>query len=141
MPVQRFQVGWEGFIGAPGVSTFWVLDGSAATPHIVNFYNGLGAFVPPDVTWTFPTDGDEIDVASGHVTGVWTGPGNGPLHPDGGPVYSAPVGGLVRWLTASFAGGRRLAGRTFIVPMSSTSFGNDGLLTFLACWRLWRWAR
>lgn len=96
----------------------------------------LGGDLPNDVTITFEAEVKEIDIASGallgvhavtppaSVTGVQTG------------VYSAPSGAKVDLITNGIVAGRRLKGRTFVVPLISTSYADNGLISSGARGRL-----
>ena len=96
----------------------------------------LGGDLPNDVTISFESEAREIDVETGtllgvhavsppaSITGVQTG------------VYSAPSGAKVELLTGAVVAGRRLKGRTFIVPLASTSYSDSGRVSSGAIGRL-----
>ena len=44
-------------------------------------------------------------------------------------VWANGVGGMIRWNTSAVVAGRRLQGRTFIVPMGSAQFDSSGNIT------------
>jgi len=96
----------------------------------------LGGDLPNDVTINFEAEAREIDVESGTlvgvhavtppaaVTGVQTG------------TYAAPSGAKVDLITAAIVAGRRLKGRTFIVPLAATSYADNGQVSSSARGRL-----
>ncbi len=126
--IQRVRVNWGGFIGAPGVSTFYGQDANAMTTWLHTFFGALTTSLPADVTISFPTTGDVIDDVDGSLTGTWTGAGAAAVVGTSAVGYSAPVGALVHWLTSDIEGGHRLRGRTFLVPFSGGAFDTDGTL-------------
>lgn len=128
----RCRVSWQNFPGAPGVSNFY-LDGNDITglgTHLTalrTFWNSLAALIPTGTTLTVPNNGDLIDVVTGHLVGSWsdsvtlatvTGTGAG--------SYAGNAGMVVHWLTNGVVNGRRVRGRTFVVPTVSTVFGTNG---------------
>jgi hypothetical protein len=44
-------------------------------------------------------------------------------------IYAGGTGGVVNWLTGAVVNGRKVRGRTFLVPLMSNGFSNDGTLT------------
>lgn len=74
---------------------------------------------------------EEINEASNALIGVWpvaamsakTGSATGTA------TWAAPVGAVISWSTAGIRKGRRVRGRTFIVPCSSVAFDTDGTLS------------
>jgi hypothetical protein len=69
------------------------------------------------VTISFDPFGDIIDDSTGALTGSWTA-GSTPATVTGssGSVYIAPSGLVVNWQTGTIVAGRRLRGKTFLVP-------------------------
>lgn len=82
--------------------------------------------IPSTITWVVQGDVQEIDEATGvavNAYGVTSRSGAGSLAPGLGPTA---VGGVVTWLTSEFVAGKRVKGRTFIVPVRSDSFTTSG---------------
>jgi hypothetical protein len=46
----------------------------------------------------------------------------------GSGAYSAPSGAVLHWLTGTVRNGRRLRGRTFIVPLANSNYEANGTL-------------
>jgi len=68
-------------------------------------------------------------VATGTLTGTWTGGTAASITGTGGGTYAAGTGMFVRWTTGLIVGGRKLQGRTFLCPVISGVYDNDGTIT------------
>jgi hypothetical protein len=124
--IHRVRVGLTGFIGAPGVCTFYGLDGPALQAPLRQFFAACKSQFPLDVQIKVETNGDVLDPATGKITNTWIGTDQPIVQGSSGGVYVAPVGILVRWLTAVVADGKRVRGRTFLVPGSGDSYDIAG---------------
>jgi hypothetical protein len=124
--IQRVRVALTGFPGAPGVSTFYALDGAAMLAPLRALYQNRRTNFPSDVRFTFETIGDIIDPLTGDLMGTWTGTNPGDVVGTDSGIYSAPSGLAVTWLTGDVLDGRRLRGRTFMVPLASDVYALDG---------------
>lgn len=136
MAIYRVTTRWTGFQGAPGYSNFHFheLSGSPGPEdgrnRVVAFFNEVRTLLPTDVG--FLTEGEVtiIDETTGMIEGYETvsenpPPGNGLA--TGG--YSAASGAVVTWNTAGVRNGRRVRGRTFLVPLGGNAYQDDGTLT------------
>lgn len=127
--MRRLRVTWNGLGGLPGLSTFYY---GVATPNVsdcVAFFNAIKASFPTGLSWDIPSSGDEIDDATGQLTGGWTGSGGGTVAATGGASnYAAGVGTRVRWDTLVVTGGRRVRGSTFLTPLIVGSFDGSGTI-------------
>lgn len=131
MALARISVSWQNWPGAPGVSQFYG-DGPTMTSlvdAIRTFFEAIKGFIPQGLAITVPASGDLIDESTGKITGSWsqtstpavvtgTGVGN----------YAGNAGFVVHWLSTTVVDGRRLRGRTFIVPAISSAFDATGSL-------------
>ena len=127
--LNRVRVGWSGFPGAPGVSTFYFLDVATAVASLVTLFDSIKAAFPSDVTWRVESAGDVINDVNGDLTGAW---GADPVSDVAGTAsgaYSAPVGGMYGWDTSTILDGHRLKGKTFLVPLSAASYDGSGTLS------------
>jgi hypothetical protein len=131
----EYRAVWQVTGGGTGYSVFHVRE--AVTPSIATAaqgfaddlragLNSLGGDLPNDVTISFESEAREIDVSTGTLIGVHgvTAPANVVGIQTG--VYSAPSGAKVDLNTEAIVAGRRLKGRTFIVPLASTSYSDSG---------------
>lgn len=139
MAIARVTAVWSGFTGAPGYSNFFfnafgggdVVDLEVA--RVRTFFAAINATLPSvaridvqaEVAILDEVTGDLIgystaDTAPAQVIGTGTG------------AYSAPSGATVEWQTDAVAKGRRLRGRTFLVPLANTAYEANGTLSTVA---------
>lgn len=93
----------------------------AAVNAIDTFFGAINNVIPTGVT----TRGDaEVRVLteSGVLTDVLTVTQPATRSGGGGAAYGSGLGAMIRWNTPSVVAGRRLLGRTYVVPMDSTRF-------------------
>jgi len=136
--VGRVEAIWQNFIGAPGYSRFTfespvtAADATTITGKVRAFFNGLVSLIPAGATvqvqQAVPIYDeqtgllvDEISATSSPAvvtgTGVTT---NG---------YAGGAGAFVGWKTSSIWQGRRVQGRTFLVPLTAVADPNGTLTT------------
>ena len=130
--IYRATATWTGFVGAPGY-TSWFADDSGTPANLITglkgFFDAMTPWLPTDVTVSVPDTYDELD----ETTGTLIASGTAPIAPgefvgERTEVYSAPAGACVTWVTDDVVAGRRVRGRTFIVPLSSYATALDGSL-------------
>lgn len=127
--LRRLRVTWDGLGGLPGLSTFYYGVASPNVSDCVTFFNAIKAQFPTALSWTIPSSGDEIDDATGQLTGTWLGSGGGTVVGTGGNLaYAAGVGARVVWRTTSIVNGRRLNGSTFLAPILGSKFDTSGTI-------------
>lgn len=131
-PISRVRVSLTGFPGAPGVCTFYGLDGPAMQTPLRVMFNSLISLLPQNVHADVALGGDVIDSSTGQLTGTWLGVAQPTINGGAAGGYAAPAGGMLRWATSAIRDGHRVRGRTFIVPLSAAAFDNDGSLTSIA---------
>lgn len=123
--------GYTNMFFTAGVGTA-VQASDAARAFMNSAYSSSGSTLPVGITISYPAAVDEIDATNGHL--VSTTPVTQPAIITGSDagVYAAVAGACVTWLTAGVVGGRRVRGRTFLVPMGAAGLQNDGTLSALA---------
>lgn len=140
-PILRVKARWSGFQGSPGYSIFHFKDFAAETyvqtdaTAVVNktraFFLAVAGLLPAVVSVDVQTDvelidhdsGDLIDVLNANPVATVTGGASGTA------PYAAASGAVVSWRTTQVRNGRRIRGRTFLVPLSSAAFESNGTLT------------
>lgn len=122
----RIRTAFTGFVGAPGVSTMYSLNPPTDLADLHALWTGLKGGMPSDVTISVLPAGDIIEDTTGALTGQWAGLQTADLHGGVAGGYSAPSGALLSWTTATILDGKRVRGRTFVVPCGNTMYDVDG---------------
>lgn len=129
--LQRIEVslGGSALVG-PGVSIFYADEAATGvTAALKTFYSSISDELGQGLAVNYPSSGDIIDSGTGAIVGTWT---DTPQSPTGGNLSDAPVMGVgarVEWITGVVLNGRRVRGRTFIVPLAKSRFEGPGMLT------------
>lgn len=139
MALSRITAVWQGFTGAPGYTSFHFLafgGGDETTSEVArvrSFFSELQPILPSSVSIQVQQETEILEEATGALInyGAAADP-VAPVEGNGGTAYSAPSGGLVSWNTGTVVGNRRLRGRTFVVPLATASYQDDGTLTPVA---------
>lgn len=126
--LRRVKVLLSGFPGGPGVATYCFSDVTTALASLGTMWTAFATTMPADVHYQVEGFGDLFDDATGAITGEWSGTAPAAGAGGGGGGYAGPAGAVVTWLTSTIADGRRVRGRTFVVPLSGTNYQNDGSL-------------
>lgn len=125
--MNRLRVGWSGWAGAPGLTTFYLADGRLDVTPIKTFFTALAPFVPNLITWTIPSLGDKINSDDGSIGGAWGGTGGGQVVATGSSTsFSGSSGFCVDWKTTTIVNRRRIQGRSFFVPGAAILYQGDG---------------
>lgn len=131
---------WNGFQGAPGYSrfNFAELTSPANVQTAVNavrtFFDGIKAHLV--TTWSINVQPvvQHRDLATGVMTGEATA-GVTPAVVNGTQLtsvtYAGGAGYVIDWTTGAFFNGRKIRGRTFIVPAVGV-FSSDGTISSTA---------
>lgn len=146
MEILRVTVRWSGFAGAPGYSAFhfssdagfW--DGGllgdeaqaaadTAADRVANAFDTVGSHIPSEVSLAVESEVEIIDAETGEILGMVDVDAEVPSQPRGEGGYSAVSGAVVNWRTNQYRAGRRIRGRTFIVPLAGGAYQSDGTLT------------
>lgn len=133
--VWRVTAIWEQFLGAPGYSKFSFIElagdagAVAATAAVRAFFQALPAFLSAGITVQVQREIQEYDQATGVLLGeisasvtpaVVTGTAAG--------AWSGGSGAFIGWKTGQIWQGRRVQGRTFLVPLAA-AYDTNGSLT------------
>jgi hypothetical protein len=130
--MKRLVVEWSGPpVKGNAVTVLHFADDEAAVSAVVwSVFQDAKALFTTGTTITIPDNGDVIDPVTGTLTGTWS-EGGGPLTTVGTSAGNAAagVGASITWLTGGIVNGKRVRGRTFIVPMYSNLYEADGTLS------------
>lgn len=132
MAIDRIQVLVQGLPTGPGVLTLYSVPGGGHQADVADFCSVISNHMPDSTNLHVPAEGDTFDEASGVLTGTWASGVAGDFGGSGGADYAAGVGAHVNWQTATIVNGRRVRGRTFIVPLAALQYAADGTLTEVA---------
>lgn len=136
--IARLTVNWTGFAGGPGFSAFHFAPaaGPDVTQAVVNdavtrldtYLNAWNAKIPPSVSSRINSTVELINDADGKLISFMTGTSFARASGTGSGNYSAAAGAVNNWYTAGVRNGRRVRGRTFIVPLAGSALGPDGTI-------------
>ena len=96
---------------------------------LVAFFNAIDSALPTTVSISVAPTFDEIEDTTGVLTDSATAGSPTVIVGDVAGAYSAPSGSCITWLTDGVVNGRRVRGRTFIVPMANIAYEGDGTIT------------
>jgi hypothetical protein len=124
---------WVGGPSSPGLTVMNVRYDSGAGAGVATavraFWDSLKTYIPSAYTLSVDATMDTHDVATGTLNGSISA-GAAPASVVGTAVgsYAAGVGARVNWNTSAIVRGRRVNGRTFIVPMAVVAYQSDGTI-------------
>ena len=135
--VGRVEARWENFIGAPGYSRFTfeapvtIADAGTITSKVRAFFNALVTLIPNGVTIQVQQAVPLYDEQTGILTdeiSASSAPAIVTGTALGGASMAGGAGAMIGWKTSSIWQGRRVQGRTFLVPLAGVSEQNGTLL-------------
>jgi hypothetical protein len=136
----KYTTTWSGGKIGTGFTNLYFTLGTGTAQAVADsvkaFFSGcysVGAFLPTGVTMSFASQVDQIGDHSGELTLSELVTPPSPITGSDGTRYAAVAGGCVTWQTNGFLGGKRVRGRTFLVPVGGGGLQADGTLdsTFL----------
>lgn len=131
--ISRVRAVWTGFVGAPGyTSMYFAPESTGIAAAVRKFFDDIKTQIPSVCTVQVESSGDNINEADGSIVGSWSEAPVLPVVGGGIGIYSAPSGSVIRWTTAGIVNGRRVKGRTFIVPLDGDAYDSSGTLTAAA---------
>lgn len=133
--IVRFRTIWSNFPGAPGYTNWYVSGaedptvaaGAASAAH--DFWDAIKAMLPTGTALQVQGVADVINDATGELAGQVSYTPPAQVTGTGPGAYSGASGALVDWLTLTYRNGRRVRGRSYIVPVISQYYENNGSLT------------
>lgn len=131
---------WSGATGGPGLTQLAIMFGAgaswtasnaqAAVDAVRKFWFAQNAQLPNEVSIQVQGTVDLYDQATGLLTGSVSAPTvPGVVAGLASGTYAGGVGYRFTWATGSINKGRRVVGRTYVVPCSSGMFDSDGTLS------------
>lgn len=128
--ISRHSITWTGFLGAPGISHFYTNASDDTAFHTaLNTWKGTwAANLPDDVTLTLKAEVEQLEDTTGELVGAFTIGSDSTTGGANTGGYSAASGVVVNWLTGGFVAGRRVRGKTFMVPISGGAYETNGTI-------------
>jgi hypothetical protein len=128
MTIAQVLCSWTGLQGGTGYSIFYARSTAASSGPLNTFWAAVKAQLPNAVTVNVPNSGKLIDEATGKMTGVWGAGSTSANTGTGGTNYPPSAGCQIKWLTTGFNRGRKVSGRTYLVPLPTTAFTSTGTI-------------
>ena len=131
MTILRVRSTWQNWPGAPGVTDFYSQDLIAA--NFVNdvraFFDAIKANLPSGLQVQTSGVCDLINEVNGQLVGQDTTATPAVVQGTNAGVYSGASGAVIRWTTGGFVAGRRVQGRTFLVPLVGQGDTNGSIIS------------
>lgn len=136
----RVKTKWTGFSGAPGYTNFYFRDFAAgneptlaqaqgAVTRTADFWANVTGRLPAVVSLQVQGDVEVIEETTGEMTTIHNVTAPAPkVGTNATSTFSGPTGAVINWRTAGVRNGRRVRGRTFIVPIATSCYQSDGTL-------------
>lgn len=132
----RVRTTWSYTPGGPGYSNMYfgttdplAAGAQTAVNDVQAFFTAIKGLIPSIVT--LQVDPAVImveDVTSEQVGDVLVASPPAPIVCTATGSMAAPVGATAQWTTASYLYGRRVKGRTYLVPLAASAFESNGTL-------------
>lgn len=140
MQLAEVLVQWSGtpVVGGGVNVLYFAADSGVPDPAAIRAaYDAMKTSLPPSVTIQVAGSGNVIEDTTGVLQSVWSGTTPTAVTGTSGAAQSAAgVGACVNWLTGGIVNGRKLRGRTFLVPLSVGSYDDQGTLESATVTRL-----
>jgi hypothetical protein len=140
MAVYRVKIRWSGFTGSPGYTVLHFDAPTAATTagaqavydHVRTFCTYVASALPTPVQLTTDSNVEVIDQTTAQLQDIFQVTGGTGQSGGNTGGFSASTGACITWETGEIKNGRRVRGRTFLVPLSGSMYDTDGTLTSAA---------
>lgn len=136
MDIFRVQARWSGFTGSPGYSSFYfagggglVSDAQQVADRVAAGFVEIAQHLPTGVAVQVESDVEVLDSDTGVLSAYQSIDPPAPTVGTRTGSYSAASGAVINWNTQDVRFGRRIRGRTFLVPLSNASYDEGGTLS------------
>lgn len=125
MPFTTITAQWQGIPGAPGYTKIRFLgelsssQATAAADRLRNFFFAQAGLLPSTCSVNFAATAQVFDVAGVLIDEVALSPVPSAVIGTATGAYSGATGAVINWITGEISGGRRVRGRTFMVPLAA----------------------
>ena len=134
--IGRLKINWTGFIGAPGYTNLYFRDFSEGdltqamadgfTTRVDTWLDAWVSTLPSTVSILVDPTIDVVNAETGELEDFMTVAPDTARVGSGAGTYAGPAGICVNWSTNGIRHGRRIRGRTFMVPITSAAMQSDG---------------
>lgn len=135
MDMIRITARWTGFPGGPGYSNFFFAGGGGLISDVGQVADRVMSAFSEITTWLasgtrieLEPEAAIVDSDTGVVSDFAQVDSDTAVVAGGNANYAGPTGAVVNWRTNDLRNGRRIRGRTFLVPLNSSSFEGNGTL-------------
>jgi hypothetical protein len=111
-----------------GVATHYFAPTPGFQPELKTFWTACAALMAGWVTIRVPNSGETFDEVTGTLTGTWSQGTSSSFLGAGSGGAAGGVGACVGWTTGGIRNGRKVRGRTFVVPLAAGVYDSDGTL-------------
>lgn len=143
MDMFRVTARWTGFSGAPGYSNFYFSSGffdggllndeaELLADRVRRAFTQIGGLLPAGSQVQVMPEVPVIDSDTGVIQSFTSIDQPDAVEAGTSSSFAGPAGAVVTWRTDDVRNGRRIRGRTFIVPIGTQHYENDGTLTSAA---------
>ena len=144
----RVKINWTGFVGSPGYTNLnfeHIVDGAwtqpevdAAVAQVQTWVTAQRPFLPPSVVVGIDPAVSEHNEQTGDIENFFTAtPAAAAAGTSTSTTFTSGAGYCISWSTGGVRNGRRVRGRTFVVPIASSQYETDGSLlnASITTWR------
>lgn len=139
--ILRVTTKWDGFPGAPGYTNLFFRDfatgegpgtdgdatqAQAAVDRVRTFWTALTGLFPDEVKLSIQPEVDMLEDTTGTLVNSFGVTPGAIISGTGAASFAGPVGMVINWKTAGIRNGRRIRGRTFLVPVTNAVFLSTG---------------
>jgi hypothetical protein len=132
----RATMTWTGFTGSPGYSNMYFVDpdpisevGLTETAvRLHNFWDAMEPYLPLSVRVNLPNVLEEIVATTGELVAEHSFIPGTVIAGAGTANFASAVGACINWRTIGIINGRKLVGRTFMVPLAASAYQSDGTI-------------
>lgn len=139
--ILRVRARWSGYPGSPGFTVmhfrdFGTGDGGGVDPDqgqaevagakVRTFFEAIKTMLPSAVTVGVEPVIDMIEDTTGELVDSFSTAGYAPTVGGNAGSFSSAVGAVVNWRTNGIRNGRRVRGRTFLVPLAGGILTTQG---------------
>lgn len=139
MDMLRITARWTGFPGAPGYSNFFFAGGGGfigdhnqVAQRVMGAFDEIRVLLTGGTSISLLPEAAVVDSDTGMVSELRALDPIAPVEGTSSATYAGPAGAVVNWRTSDLRNGRRIRGRTFLVPLNSNAYDDSGTLSVVA---------